>query len=306
MSFLSRVAADVRRRISTLLIVFITTILVHADDALTLHIAADPNNLPFTNDRLEGFENKIADIIATDLHAKIEYTWHAQRRGFFRQTMREGDCDVVLGVPQDFPRTIATTPYYRSTYVFISREDRNIFANTFDDPTLRNLRVGVLLIGDENANPPPAHALASRGIITNLVGFSIYGDYKEQNPPARIIEAVANKQIDVAIVWGPLAGYFADKQNVPMRITPLLQESDADGLRYAFDICIGVKKHNEDLRDKINAALERHKAEITSILDSYHIPRAQGAAAYNFRSSGGHEALISFPTSANGKQLERD
>jgi mxaJ protein len=269
-----------------------------ADEPLTLKIAADPNNLPFTNDRLEGFENKIAEVIAQDLHAKIEYTWHAQRRGFFRETMKQGGCDIVLGVPKEFDRALPTAPYYRSGYVFVSREDRNLFISSFDDPALRSLKVGVLLIGDDNANTPPAHALASRGIVTNLVGFSIYGDYKEQNPPARIIEAVAQKQIDVAIVWGPLAGYFADKQNAPMRITPLLQETDKDGLRFAFDICIGVKKHNEDLRDKINEVLAKRKGEIEAILDSYHVPRAHGAEVF-FNAKSGDESLMCFNAERN-------
>jgi mxaJ protein len=265
-----------------------------ADEPLTLRIAADPNNLPFSNERLEGFENKIADLIAQDLHAKIEYTWHAQRRGFFRETLKQGGCDIVLGVPKEFDRTLPTTPYYRSSYVFVSREDRNIFASSFDDPSLRNLKVGVLLIGDDNANTPPAHALASRGIVTNVVGFSIYGDYKQQNPPARIVEAVTQKQIDVAIVWGPLAGYFAGQQNAPLRILPLLQESDKYGLRFAFDICIGVKKHNEDLRDKINDVLAKRKADIDAILDSYHVPRASGAAVFFKFPKRGDESLISF------------
>src|SRR4051794_654129 len=175
MSFLSSVASlakrlGLRQSSAAFALLLLISQSVWAEDNLTLHIAADPNNLPFTNDRLEGFENKIADVIAQDLHAKIEYTWHAQRRGFFRKTMREGDCDVVLGVPQEFERTLPTTPYYRSTYVFISREDRNVFVSSFDDPSLRDLKIGVLLIGDDNANPPPVHALANRNIITNLVG----------------------------------------------------------------------------------------------------------------------------------------
>jgi mxaJ protein len=259
---------------------------------LTLRIAADPNNLPFSNDKLEGFENKIADIIAAELNAKIEYIWHAQRRGFFRETLTESNCDLVMGVPVEFDRAIPSKPYYRSSYVFVSREDRNLFINSFDDPALKTLKIGVLLIGDNGANPPPAHALANRDIVTNLVGFSIYGDYKQLNPPARIIEAVAQKQIDVAIVWGPLAGYFADKQQVPMRVVPLLEETDKDGLRYAYDICIGVKKNNEDFRDQIDAILIKRKRDIDAILDSYHVPRARSAQAFHQNVRANRSVLI--------------
>src|SRR4051794_21309122 len=153
-----------------------------------LRIAADPNNLPFSNAKLEGFENKIAELIAHDLGAKIEYSWRAQRRGFFRETLKENKADLVLGAPADFERALTTQPYYRSSYVFVSRKDRGLNIRSFDDEALRTLRVGVQLIGDDGANPPPAHALARRGIITNVVGFMLYGDYSEENPPARIIE----------------------------------------------------------------------------------------------------------------------
>ena len=177
-----------------------------------LRIAADPNNLPFSNDKLEGFENKIAALIARELGVEIEYTWRAQRRGFFRETLKEGSIDLVMGVPSDFERALTTEPYYRSTYAFVSRKDKNLHVQSFDDPRLRQLKVGVLLIGDDGANTPPAHALAERNIVTNVVGFTIYGDYKEPNPPARIISAVAKSDVDVAVVWGPLAGFFAKKQ----------------------------------------------------------------------------------------------
>ena len=246
--------------------------LASAEEKRVLHIAADPNNLPFSNDKLEGFENKIADLIANELNAKIEYIWHAQRRGFFRQTLKEGDADLVMGVPADFERALTTKPYYRSSYVFISRKDKSLNLKSLEDPRLKNLKIGVLLIGDDGANTPPAHALANRGIITNIVGFSIYGNYAEPNPPARIVEAVANDEIDTAIIWGPLAGYFAQKQTAPIDVVPVSPEPDRD-LPFTFQISIGVKRKNKELRDQIDQVLVRKRAEIEKILNDYGVPR---------------------------------
>ena len=239
-----------------------------------LRIAADPNNLPFCNDRLEGFENKIAGLLAEELNADVQYTWRAQRRGFFRETLKEGDTDLILGVPHEFERALTTEPYYRSTYVFVTRKDRHLSISSFDDSKLRTLRIGVLLIGDDGANTPPAHALASRGIVTNVVGFTIYGDYAQQNPPARIVDAVAANEIDVAIVWGPLAGYAAKNHSVKLELTPVSPAHDGD-LRFAFDISIGVRRKNKELRDELNDVLKRKRPELDRILAAYGVPRVE-------------------------------
>src|SRR4051794_33084733 len=191
-----------------------------------LRVAADPNNLPFSNDRCEGFENKIAELIATDLGAKLEYSWRAQRRGFFRETLKEDRADLVLGVPAHFDMALTTVPYYRSTYAFVFRKDRNFNLRSLDDPALRKLKIGVQMIGNDGRNTPPAHALANRGIIDNVVGYTVYGDYAQENPPARLIEAVARGDVDVAIAWGPLAGYFARRQAVPLEIVPVSPGAD--------------------------------------------------------------------------------
>jgi mxaJ protein len=239
----------------------------------TLRIAADPNNLPFSNDRLEGFENKIAALIAPELGMEIQYVWHAQRRGFFRESLKEGNCDLVMGVPAHFERALTTKPYYRSRYVFVSRADRGLALKTLDDPALRTLRIGVQLIGDDGMNTPPAHALTERGIVTNLVGFTLYGDYAEPNPPARIIDAVAKGQIDLAVVWGPLAGYFAKREPVKLEIVPT---PNIEELPLSFAISVGVKKGNKELRDRVDEALAKKRAEIDAILREYGVPLDAG------------------------------
>jgi quinoprotein dehydrogenase-associated probable ABC transporter substrate-binding protein len=238
-----------------------------------LRISADPNNLPFTNDKLEGFENRIAAILGREMKADVEYIWRAQRRGFFRNALKEGECDLVLGVPVGFDMALTTSPYYRSSYVFVTRKESKLDLKGFDDPALKSLKIGVQMIGDDGMNTPPAHALAARGLIDNVVGFTLYGDYREANPPARIIEAVANGDIDTAVAWGPMAGYFASRQNVPLTVTPVQHPPEDSGLRFAFSIAMGVRKGNKALRDEVDGTLQARKAEIDSILDSYGVPR---------------------------------
>jgi quinoprotein dehydrogenase-associated probable ABC transporter substrate-binding protein len=241
-----------------------------------LRIAADPNNLPFTNDRLEGFENRIAQIVADDLGARIEYTWRAQRRGFFRETLKENRADLVLGVPAGFDMALTTKPYYRSTYVFVSRKDRNLNVQSLDDPKLRSLKVGVQIVGNDSTNTPPAHALTRRGMVDNLVGYTLYGDYREDSPPARILEAVARGDIDLAVVWGPLAGYFAKRQPIPLELAPVTPAIDPP-YPFTFAIAMGVRKPDKALRDELNAVLARRRGDIEKILDDYGVPRVAAA-----------------------------
>ena len=242
--------------------------------APALRVCADPNNLPFSNKKGEGFENRIAELIGRDMGRKVTYTWWAQRRGFVRNTLNAGDCDLIMGVPSSFDLTAVTNPYYRSTYVFLTRKDRNLTIRSYDDPILRKLKIGVQLIGDDGANTPPVHALGARGIVGNLKGYLVYGDYRQPNPPSRVVDAVATGDVDVAIVWGPLAGYFAARENVPLEITPVSPQVDLPFLPQVFDIAIGVRRNDKAFRDTLDGILERERKTIDSILESYHVPRA--------------------------------
>ena len=237
----------------------------------TLRVCADPNNLPFSNARREGFENRIASRIAADLGERVEYTWWAQRRGFVRNTLNAGKCDVILGVPAQYEMVRTTRPYYRSTYVFVTRRDRDLHITSLDDPALRTLRVGVHLIGDDYANTPAAHSLARRGMIANIKGYTLYGDYSKPNPPARLIEAVANKEVDVAVAWGPLAGYFAKRSPVPLDIVPVTPSRDG-ALSYVFDIAMGVRRADSARAAALDAELARRRPEIERILGEYGVP----------------------------------
>jgi len=241
-----------------------------------LRVCADPNNLPFSNQRGEGFENKIAELLAQDLGERVEYTWWAQRRGFFRNTLKAGMCDVVMGVPSGFEMALTTKPYYRSSYVFLSRKDRHLNPSSFDDPLLRKLRIGVQIIGNDMTNAPPAHALTRRNIVDNVRGYTLYGDYSQPDPPARIVDAVAKGDIDLAIVWGPLAGYFAKQSHVPLQVVPVTPQIDQPFLPFVFDISMGVRRGDQELRDQLEQVLEQRRTEIDRILEDYRVPRVEG------------------------------
>jgi len=238
-----------------------------------LRVCADPNNLPFTNSRLEGFENKIAALLARDLGTRVEYTWFAQRRGFLRNTLTARACDVVIGLPADTDAAWTTKPYYRSTYVFVTRRSRKLRIRSFDDPQLRDLRIGVELVGDDGANTPPAHALSRRGIVSNMVGFSVYGDYRSNSPPSAIIAAVARGDVDVAAAWGPMAGYFAAQQPVVLDIVPVQPQLDGRFLPQTFSISMATRRRDTARHERLEQFIDRRRNEIDRILAGYHVPR---------------------------------
>ena len=238
----------------------------------TLTACADPNNLPFSNKAGEGFENKLAEMIAADLHAKLNYVWWAQRRGYVRNTLNEKKCDFWPGVASNVEMLATTRPYYRSSYMFVSRSDHKLARLTLDDPRLKRLKIGVELVGDDASNTPPAHALAQRGIIGNVRGFMLYGDYSKPNPPAEIVRAVERGDIDVALVWGPLAGYFAAQSGVPLRLEPVTPWMADMQWPMQFDISVGVQKDDQKLLKAIDGTLARRSGEIRKLLRDYHVP----------------------------------
>jgi quinoprotein dehydrogenase-associated probable ABC transporter substrate-binding protein len=250
----------------------------HAGSLGTLRVCADPNNLPFSNQRGDGFENRLASLIARDLGTTVEYTWWAQRRGFVRNTLKTQSCDVIMGVPTGMDMVLHTAPYYRSTYVFVTRRDRRLAIRSLDDSVLRHVRIGVQLIGDDGANTPPAHALARRGIIQNVKGYTVYGDYTMESPPARIIDAVARGDVDVAIAWGPMAGYWSRRSVVPLELTPVQPPNDGRFLPFVFDIALGVRRGDTAFRATLDSVLTRRRAEIRRLLDEYGVPRVDAPA----------------------------
>jgi mxaJ protein len=236
-----------------------------------LVVCADPNNLPFSNHEQQGFENKIIDLVAKDLEARISYVWWAQRRGYVRSTLNEARCDIWPGVATGVDMVATTRPYYRSTYVFVTRADTPLDHLTLDDSRLKSVSIGVQMIGNNAMNTPPAHAIASRGIIDNVHGYMLYGDYSRANPAASIVTAVSNNEIDVALVWGPVAGYFAHRSETPLRIDAVTPAADSRW-PMVYDISMGVRRSDGALLQQVNAVLEREQPAIKAILKAYHVP----------------------------------
>jgi len=233
-----------------------------------LRVCADPNNMPFSNQKQEGFENRIASLIARDLGVPVQYTWWPERRGFVRNTLKARSCDVVMEVPASYELTDHTTPYYRSTYVFVTRADRHLTIKSFDDPALRHVRIGIHMMGDDYANSPAASALARRGLAAQIVPFMIYGDYSRSDPPARLIRAVATDSVDVAVAWGPLAGYFAKRSPVRLELTPVTPATR----EFAFSMAMGVRHGDSTTRAVLETELARRHADIRRILEDYGVP----------------------------------
>jgi len=229
--------------------------------AADLRVCAEPDNLPYSHANRPGFENRIAELLAADLGLELRTTWHPQRRGFVRKTLGEGLCDVWMGVPSDFERTLNTRPYYRSSYVFVGK------LGSFGDRRLAELKIGVLLPGDDLAATPAGHALAARGAVKNVVGYTVYG---ERPAAERIVEAIARGELDAAVLWGPQVGFFAREKGLAVQraIAPAGLE-----VPFEFSISIGVKRGAKPLRDALDDALARRRADIEAVLDEYAVPR---------------------------------
>jgi mxaJ protein len=233
-----------------------------------LRVCADPNNLPFSNQAEEGFENKLVSLIAAELNATVRYTWWAQRRGNVRETLNEKLCDLIPGVGSSLEMLGTTRPYYRSIYVAVTRPGLAIAS--FDDPRLKDLRIGVQMIGDDFSNTPPAHALTRRGIIDNVRGYMIYGDYGQAAPQSPIVDAVTSGEIDVAFVWGPVGGYFAQRHK--LEAAPVEPRFDGPQTPMMFDVSMGVRKEDRALRTEIEEVLARRSSEVGAILARYGVP----------------------------------
>lgn len=237
-----------------------------------LRVCADPDNLPFSDREGRGLENALAKVLAKDLGVPVETVWWPQRRGFLRNTLRAGRCDVVLGVPSSLEPLLTTRPYYRSSWVFVTRKDRRDVAS-FDDPALRGMKIGVPVVADDDATAPPAHALASRGMAANLVGFPVYRGTGDARPIERLVHAVASGEVDVALAWGPAAGWAARRERVPLRLTPVSPRIDLPFLPFVYDIAVAVRRGDTALRDLLDGSLQRRRAEVDALLASYGVPR---------------------------------
>jgi len=229
-----------------------------------LRVCGDPDNLPFSNKNREGFENKIAEVIAKEVGAELTYYWWPHQRGLIRNTLRAGQCDVLISVPQGWEQVLWTRPYYRSGYVIVYPKAKGHKITSLDDPVLKQLKIGVYI------NSPPAEALAEKGIVKNVVGYNLLYDYK-QDRPGKIIEDLIAGELDVAAVWGPLAGYSVKKSKAShLEVVPLVDGSPATP--FTFEFSMGVREGNKALKAQLEEALGKRQAEIRKVLEDYGVP----------------------------------
>lgn len=236
-----------------------------------LRVCADPDNLPYSNRDGNGFENKLAQLAAAYLGTRVDYTWFAERGNFLKATLEAGECDVVMGYPAE-AGLLSTRSYYRSSYVFVSRADRNLTVESIEDPALRSLRIGIHLVGGQAA-AAPAIALGREGIVDSVVGFPVYGASVGAFPArAGPVVAVERGDIDIAAIWGPIGGYFAKLSSVPLRVVPIADTARFIPAVFNYPISMALRLDEADLRDRLNGFIASHKAEIDELLRSYGVP----------------------------------
>src|SRR5438552_18229721 len=215
----------------------------------TFRVCADPNNLPYSNERLEGFENKIVELIAREFGATPTFTWWPDRRGFIRNTLRANQCDVVMGIPNGYDQVRWTQPYYRSSYAFVFVKGGKFQVRSWDDDSLRRARIGVI------AATPPADALIKKDLMGNVAAYRLTIDYTTEYP-GKIVDDVAAGKVDVAIVWGPLAGYFAKKAAVPLEVV-VVPPLEGVPVPFTYEISMGVRKRDNARQEQLEALLRK-------------------------------------------------
>jgi mxaJ protein len=232
-----------------------------------LRVCADPANLPFSNQNLEGFENKIAALLAKDLGVPLTYYWWPHQRGLVRGFLNTGQCDVLISIPTGYDLVLWTKPYYRTGYVIASLKERHFTISSLDDPLLRQLTIGV------HTNTPPHDVLAKHGIVgSQVVAYDLFYDSRThpEEYPGRVLEDLVAGKLDVAIVWGPIAGYFVQKRSAPLTLVPL--QGGEGKIPFTFAMSVGVRKDEKELKTRLEEALNRQQSEVLQVLQEYGVP----------------------------------
>ena len=230
-----------------------------------LRVCADPANMPFSNERGEGFENKIAEIVAAEFKVPIEYTWFPQATGFIRQTLFAKRCDVVIGYAQGDELVLNTNHYYRSAYALVYRAGSGLDGvDSLSDPRLKGRRIGV------TAGTPPGSVMARLGLIEHAKPYPLMVDRRYDSPGERMIEDIRSGAIDAGVLWGPIAGYFAARGGDKLSVVPLLKEVGAP--RMAYRITFGVRNLEDDWKHQLNAVIAKRQGDIDAVLLEFGVP----------------------------------
>ena len=235
-----------------------------ARSAHYLTVCGDPNNLPFSNERMEGFENKIAELVAAELNRPLHYRWWPQTVGFVRNTLQTRLCDVVMGISSANDLVQNTNPYYRSVYTLVYRADSGLKIADLKDPAVKGLKIGVV------AGTPPASLLSEYGLLGQTRSYERTVDTRLYSPARDAIDDVARGNLDLAIVWGPIAGWATKQEKVPLAVVPL--PAQVDSVQLAFSVSMGIRPRETAWKHELNALLERLEPRIREVLTSYGIP----------------------------------
>ncbi len=234
-------------------------------DPKVLRVCADPRNLPFSNEKGEGFGNKLAELFATKLQKKLDYMYFPQATGFVRVTLGAHRCDVIMGFPQGDDLVQGTNPYYRTAYALVAREGSGLEeVDTLEDARLKGKHIGVI------AGTPPATNMAAAGLMTNAKPYPLMIDTRVDSSVETMINDLNKGDIDAGILWGPMAGFYAKKSNPPLHVTPLVKETK--GPQLAYRIGMGVRRADQNWKRVLNRLIQENQGEINDILLDYGVP----------------------------------
>jgi quinoprotein dehydrogenase-associated probable ABC transporter substrate-binding protein len=234
-------------------------------DPKVLRVCADPNNLPFSNEKGEGFENKVSELLAAKLDKKLAYVWYPQATGFVRNTLGAHRCDLIPGFPQGDELVQSTNPYYRTAYALVIKPGTSLDdLDRLGDPRLAGKRIGIV------AGTPPATYLAVNGLMQNAKPYPLVVDTRVDSSAQAMMRDLASGEIDVGILWGPMAGYYARQANPPLRVVPLLKESG--GPQLAFRIAMGVRATDQNWKRQLNRLIAENQGDLNRLLLSFGVP----------------------------------
>jgi quinoprotein dehydrogenase-associated probable ABC transporter substrate-binding protein len=229
-----------------------------------LRVCADPNDMPFSDQKQQGFENKIAVVMAAGLHLKVDYTWFPQVIGFVRNTLAADRCDLVMGTVAGDELMVTTNPYYFTTYVMLYRSDKGFSFKDLGDPRLAGLRLGVV------SATPPSDLLVRHDLMANAKPYQLTVDTRIESPTHQMVKDVVDGTIDVGFLWGPIAGYYRKHDNLPLTLVPIADEPDTPRMKY--HIAMGVRGNEPEWRRHINGVILKEQPQITAILRDYGVP----------------------------------
>ena len=234
-------------------------------DPKVLRVCADPRNLPFSNEKGEGFENKLAEFLAVKLQKKVDYTFFPQATGFVRMTLGSHRCDVIMGFPQGDDLVQSTSPYYRTAYAIVTKPGSDLAdVTTLEDPKLKGKHIGIV------AGTPPATNMALAGLMPTAKPYPLMIDTRVDSSAEAMINDLKSGEIDAGVLWGPMAGYYAKQANPQLHVTPLVKETS--GPKLIYRIAMGVRGADQNWRRQLNKLIQENHVEINKILLDFGVP----------------------------------